>query len=317
MPANPFILKLPQLLSHFLYQNKTLALPGIGVFSLASTFVIPDQEDKEQSQIVQGISFEQTPVLKPDDNLIEFIHSYTGKMKPLAESDLDSYLRLGIQLLNIGKPFHFEGIGSVIKNNEGKFEFVPGEYSKVRLILPSDEKAESAEKRKKVLDEPEKEYAPQSKTAKGILLMLGIIGGIAIIAWAGYNLYKKKTVPLSSKTDSEVVLKEDTDSVQKTDTLTGSISPDSLTAKKKDSLLLVSKRPDSSFYKFVILTTPNKNHAIRRYKQLDSIEHNVKLNTKDSSIFKVYFVIHTSPKDTLHIKDSLNSFYATKTTIEQ
>jgi len=309
-------LKLPQVLSHFLYQNKELSLPGIGVFTLDSTFTIPEEDNKEQPQILQGASFEQTSITKADEKLIDFIHRYTGKMKPLAESDLDSYLRLGIQLLNIGKPFYFDGIGSIIKNNEGKYEFVPGEYSHVRLILPSEERAD-AEKKKKVLDEVEKDYAPQSQNAKRILLTFGVIGGIAIIAWAGYHLYKKKTVPVNNSANSEVVLKEDTETVQKPDTTAINTIVDSLAAKKKDSATLVSKKPDSSLYKFVILTTPNKNRAFRRYKQLDSISHAVKIMTKDSSIFKVYFVIHSSPKDTLHIKDSLNSFYATKTIIEQ
>ncbi len=311
-------MKLPQVLSHFLYQNKLLELPGIGIFSLDSSFTIPDEQDKEHHpHILQGVSYQQVNISKPDGKLIEFIHRYTGKMIPLAESDLDSYLRLGIQLLNIGKPFHFDGIGSIIKNNDGKNEFTPGQYSSVRLILPSEEKAE-AEKKKKVLDEPEKEYAPQSQIAKRIMLTISVIGGIAIIAWAGYNLYKKKTVPVNNTADSEVVLKEDTETVRKPDSATlAAAQTDSVSGKKKDSIALVSKRPDSSLYKFVILATANKNHALRRYKQLDSISHAVRIATKDSSIFKVYFVIHTSPKDTLHIKDSLNSFYATKTIIEQ
>jgi hypothetical protein len=311
-------LKLPQLLAHFLYQNKTLALAGIGVFTMDPSTIIPEETEKEHPLIVQGVHFDNAPILKPDPSLIEFIHKYTGKMKPLAESDLDSYLRLGIQLLNIGKPFYLEGIGSITKNKDNKYEFEAGEYSFLRLNMPGEEKAEAAEKRKKQFEDQQIDYAPQSKTARKILLAIGVVGGIALIGWGGYNLYKNKTITKGENEKSSVVTQEDTAEQLKNDTLYKASPPsDSVAAKKKDSSILVSKRTDSSLYKFVILTTQNKNRALRRYKQLDSISPAVKIVTRDSSIFKIYFVIHTSPKDTLHIKDSLNSFYATKTTIEQ
>jgi len=311
-------LKLPQLLAYFLYENKTLALPGIGVFTLDPSIVIPEETEKEQPLNVHGVHFEYIPVLKPDPSLVEFIHKYTGKMKPLAESDLDSYLRLGIQLLNIGKPFYFEGIGSIIKNKEDRYDFEPGEFSTAKLSLPGEAKTDSSDKRKKTFDEPQTEYSPQSKAAKKILLVIGIIGGIALIAWGGYNLYKNKATTKGENENGSLVNREDTLQQVSHDTVSpAAAQTDSFLAKKKDSSILISKRSDSSLYKFVILTTQSKNHALRRYKQLDSISHSVKILTKDSSIFKVYFVIHTSPKDTLHIKDSLNSFYATKTTIEQ
>lgn len=311
-------MKLPQLLAYFLYENKTLALPGIGVFTLDPSAVVPEETEKEQPLIVQGVHFENIAVLKPDPALIEFIHKYTGKMKPLAESDLDSYLRLGIQLLNIGKPFYFEGIGSIIKNKEDKYDFEPGEYSTAKLSMPGEAKTETPDKRKKTFDEPKIEYSPQSKVAKKMLLVIGFIGGFALIAWGGYNLYKNKATTKSDNENSSLVIQEDTSVRINHDTLSSTVAQsDSLLVTKKDSYILASKRSDSSLYKFVILTTQSKNRALRRYKQLDSISHAVKIVTKDSSIFKIYFVIHTLPKDTLHIKDSLNSFYATKTTIEQ
>lgn len=81
--------------------------------------------------------------------------------------------------------------------------------------------------------------------------------------------------------------------------------------------MMPPKRTDSSQYKFVILATANKSRALRRYKQLVSFDTKVKMETKDSSFFKVYFTILAPPRDTLHIKDSLSNYYATKTVIEQ
>lgn len=313
---NPFILKLPQLLSHFLYQNKTLALPGIGVFTLASNFSVPDAEYDGQPQTIQGIAYKQEHIDRPDPVLIDFLHKYTGKMRPLAEADLESYLQLGIQLLNIGKPFQFEGIGAIIKSKEDKYEFVPGEYSRSRLTLPGEEKAEQLnDKKKKTIDEqPEREYDPQSKVAKGVLLALGILGGIAIIAWAGYSLYKSKA-PKAATIETEVVAKDDTSVSRRPDSVT-LVQQQDLRAKKRDFSSMV-KHGDTMLYKFVILSTANKNRALKRYNQLRSFDLKVNMDAKDSSYFKVYFPIYTLPKDTLRIKDSLSDYYATKTIIEQ
>jgi hypothetical protein len=140
-----------------------------------------------------------------------------------------------------------------------------------------------------------------------------------LIAWAGYNLYKKKTIPIGGNENSAVVLKEDTTTEIKNDTLANApAQPDSIALlKKKDSIATVAKQIDSGQYKFVILATANKNRALRRYNQLHSFDVKVKMQTKDSSFFKIYFTIPAAPKDTLRIKDSLNSYYATKTIIEQ
>jgi hypothetical protein len=312
-------LKLPQLLAHFLYQNKTIRLPGIGVFVLDPSAIPPEKTEKEQPQVVQGIHFEPALVQKPDAELIEFIHKYTGKMKPLAESDLDSYLRLGIQLLNIGKPFFLEGIGSITKKKDGKYEFEPGEYSYLRLEMPGEQRAETVDKRKKALENQQIDYSPQSKAAKKILLAIGFIGAIVLIGWGGYNLYKNKIAGPDENENTSKVQQQDTSGQLNTDTAGNAPRQvDSSSTKKKDSNpFMASKRSDSSQYKFVILATANKFRALKRYKQLISSDIKVKMETKDSSFFKVYFTIPAVPKDTLHIKDSLSNYYATKTVIEQ
>jgi hypothetical protein len=311
-------LKLPQLLAQFLYQNKSLQLPGIGVFVLDPSSTLPEKTEKEQPQVVQGIHFDITPVQKPDAELIAFIHKYTGKMKPLAESDLDSYLRLGIQLLNIGKPFYLEGIGSITKKNDGKYEFEPGEYSYLKLEMPGEHRAEAVEKRKKPLENQQIDYSPQSKAAKKILLVIGFLGAVVLIGWGGFNLYKNKILGSSENENTSKVQQPDSTSQINNDTAGNApLQTDSAATKKKDGTpFMASKRNDSAQYKFVILATANKFRALRRYNQLISSDIKVKMETKDSSLFKVYFTIPAVPKDTLHIKDSLSNYYATKTTIE-
>ncbi len=228
-------MKLPQLLAHFLYQNKSLALQDIGVFTLDPSAIIPQEPEKELPLIVQGIHFEYLPILKPDAALIEFIHKYTGKMKPLAESDLDSYLRLGIQLMNIGKPFYLEGIGYLTKNKEDKYEFEPGEYSFLKLDAPGEKRTEGEDKRKKTFEDQKIEYAPQSKAAKKILLAIGLIGGIALIGWGGYSLYRTKMITKVENENSTPVAHEETDDQQqKNDSPVNTLAQsDSSAAQKK------------------------------------------------------------------------------------
>ena len=185
--------------------------------------------------------------------------------------------------------------------------------------MPGEQKTEGVDKRKKALENQQIDYAPQSKAAKKILLAIGLIGGIALIGWGGYNLYKNKTITKSENENSSAVQQEDTTGQLRNDTTGNSpLQSDSSAAKKKDSTpTMASRRTDSSQYKFVILATANKSRALRRYNQLISFDSKVKMETKDSSFFKVYFTIPAAPKDTLHIKDSLSNYYATKTIIEQ
>ena len=79
-----------------------------------------------------AVQFQNANIAAADKELISFICENTGKIRPLAISDLDSYLHLGTEMLNIGKPFYLEGIGTITKNKSGKFDFSPGEYTLIK-----------------------------------------------------------------------------------------------------------------------------------------------------------------------------------------
>jgi hypothetical protein len=340
---NPYGLKLPQLLSQFLYQTKKLDLPGIGSFVLDPTVVIPEESDKSGQTVAAGISFKNSLVVNPDDALITFIKEHTGKMKPLAAADLDFFLTTGKQLLNIGKPFYLEGIGTLSKNREGKLDFVPGEYSTARLQDAATEKKERLEKKKTAtsFDEPPREYEPRSNTVRQTLLLVGLIGGLVVIGWGGYYLYKRNTFvepAAESKPAEENKPAAVTDSAHSpADSVkavpAGGASANSAAAKPSDSPVKpgaaattpptaapstapVEVPPGASLYKFVILETTKKGRALRRYNQLLGYQLNIKMDQKDSSYFKLYFPIAATIRDTTHIKDSLVDIYAAHVTIE-
>jgi hypothetical protein len=358
LSQNPFVVKLPQLLSQFLYQTKKLDLPGIGSFTLDPNVVIPGDADKDMQTIASGISFKNTIIREPDDALVSFIKEHTGKMKPLAASDLDFFLTSGKQLMNIGKPFYLEGIGVLMQNKEGKLDFTPGEYSRAKL---EDHEAEKRERgggpgrfggsgSKTVIEESNPahrshhEQEPKSNTMRQVVLLTVIIAGLVIIGWGGYTLYKKNTVPEPAAdrspvadTTTAVIPPPDTTKVKDTAKMAVSTSgagagnpAAGTTAVKKPDIPPSSPKsnppvtaftapsgPGTNPYKFIILETTHKGHALRRYNQLLGFQLNIKMEQKDSAYFKLYFPIAATIRDTTHIKDSLADVYAAQVRIER
>jgi hypothetical protein len=324
-------LKLPQLLSQFLYQTRKLDLPGIGSFTLDSDVVIPQESDKIGQVAATGIHFKNANIPAPDDALINFLKEHTGKMKSLTASDLDFFLTTGRQLLNIGKPFHIDGIGTLIKTKDGRLDFTPGEYMVARL-------EDSGPERRVSYDEPQREReSPNHYSTRQAFLVIGIIGGLVLIGWGGYYLYKRNNFSEPAAEKQAVVIPDST--LQKdSNAVAGHTSADTTASAPVKSppaaTVPVSTPPaakplpvrpapaptvpaasvpvpeGASFYHFVILATSNKFHALKRYNQLLGYQLNIKMDQKDSAYFKLYFPIAAPPRDTTQIKDSLADVYA-------
>jgi hypothetical protein len=320
-------LKLPQLLSQYLYQIRKLDLPGIGSFTLDADAVLPQESDRIGQMAATGIRFRNAVIPVADDNLVNFIKEHTGKMKSLAAADLDFYLTTGRQLLNIGKPFYLDGIGTLIKVKEGGLEFTPGEYMVARL------EEQSPERRAAGFDEPAREREVKGNSAKQGVLLLLIVVGLGIVGWAGYYLYKrnsfsepaeKQAVVLADSTKTKPARVTDTtstaadsaskprikDTVAPVPAAPAPALPAPTTAAAATTTAALPPPPGSTLYRFVILATDNKHHALRRYNQLLGYQLNIKMYQKDSAWFKLYFPIAAYPKDTTSIKDSLADTYA-------
>lgn len=282
-------MKLSSLFAKYLYQHKQLRLPGIGVFSLDPSITIPDPSDKLFADFLQNIRFSQQTVNAPDEEFINFIRTETGKIKPLAESDLESFLSDGKILLNIGKPFQIEGIGYLQKTREGTLEFKPGEPHLYKTET-HQEAGEPVEKSKSFYLE-----TGGSSTGRKVMIALGVIAGIAIVIWGGYKLYNRNGATASTS---------DTVTTLPSDTMAISSMPDSFERPGNDTL-----RDVRSTYRFVIERTANKARALRRYNQLMENMTPIKMDTKDSTVFNLYFVLPATPADTARIRDSLKVWY--------
>jgi hypothetical protein len=279
-------------LSQYLREQKTLSLPGIGVFNLTG----PVASTEDSSSFSSHIQFQNKKIKEADDKLINFIKQETGKIKPLAIADLETFIATGMELLNMGKPFHLEGIGSIQKKRDGDFEFVAGEAISLR------HEPAHTEHEKKVSVFEDNKYEPKSNPLQKLLAIGLVLTGMAVVVLGGYYLYNRSNNASAQNEEEHLNA--------------APIQPPVIdsTANKHDTVATVVKEPET--YKFILETKNNKAVALKRYKQLRGLPTDIRMETSDSINFKLYFVIPAGPRDTSRIKDSLNNFYGKRIRVE-
>lgn len=300
-------MKVSGLLAQYLYQHKKLNIPGIGRFFIDPAVAIPDQNDKNFPEFLQQIQFSQQNVTRADDDLIDFIRLKTGKIKPLAESDLESYLSDCKLLLNIGKPLFLEGIGSLQKHKEGILEFSHGLPMSERTDNMPSEKAPEKHGERKFLynNEYTSQSTGQTNALRKGLIVAGIIIGLGVIVWGGYLLYSQKTKDTPEVQEAPQVATIDTSQnyvPPKPDSLVNDVVPDSLSLKPLENV------PPGT-YKFICEVTSTKQRALSRFEVLQKMNRNYKMETADSVRFTIYVLIPATPADTTRKKDSLKAWY--------
>lgn len=297
-------MKIEQALVLYLLKYKEISLQGIGTFKINSS--IPDTSDSDKVVVIpaEAISFEYNPKIKEDDVLIDFIVQNTKKIKPLASADLDSFLTLGRQFLNIGKPFTIQNLGTLEKLKSGELDFKPGPLvQKVEVPKPKIED-EGAEKHEENLFN---DYQKDTRSNNGrSLLFVGILVLLGIAAWAIWRYGFKKEEPETAPTSEAIIPVKDTvDAAAK-------LRADSLAkaARLTDSLKNVQKNPADSFtFKIVLKVTTDKDVALARLEKLKSYGRKVIMYTQDSVTYKVAEPFTLPLADTTRVLDSLNKYY--------
>ena len=226
--------------------------------------------------------------------MINFIKQETGKIKPLAIADLETYIASGMEMLNMGKPFYLEGIGSIQKKKDGEYEFLAGESITVK------HEVSHSQQDKKVSVFEDSKYEPKSNPLQKVLALGLVLAGLAVVLLGGYYLYNRSNNV--SAHDEEAL-----------NTAPVKALVDTVAATKVDTVVTV-KQPDS--YKYVVESRNSKSSALKRYKQLRSLPTDIKMETSDSVNFTLYFLLPSTARDTSRIKDSLNNFYGRKIRIE-
>lgn len=301
-------MKIASLLTDFLYQNKSLNIPGLGRFFLDKEVVIPDREDKNFQEFLQLIQFENKPVRQADAALIDFIRAKTGKIKPLAEADLDTFISDCQQFINIGKPIYLEGIGTLISTKPGKLEFTPGVPKGTRMDA-GGKKADKKPTRTTSPAEVIQKIREQglSNRQKTLLTGSGIAAGIILLIWAGLLIMKGMTLQKQAR---EIVSKRETPAPLQPPPQEV-ITVD--TPVKQAETVTVAPPPAASKtskgYKFVLQETDKRHVAESNFKIALRSRPDLKMETRDSLHYKIYVMIECAPQDTSRQKIVLNNWY--------
>ena len=285
-------MKIEHLIVQHLYNNKKVTLQDIGSFILSSNVMMPSESSKDGVMPDNAISFEYNTKATEDESLIEFIVQQTRKIRPLATSDLESYTILGREYLNIGKPFHIEGLGTLQKAQNGTYEFIQG-----HSVNPKLQAAPALLKEK---DDEEIIFTSAGRKAEsgtGPKILFALIFLVVIAAILIYVLNKK-----SDKSQlTEAVM----------DTTTAVI--DTTTVQQVDSSAAVVNPPtDSSTFKIVVREYPTQDAAEKALARFSGFGHKLDLIPRDTASFLLAMRLYQPKSDTLAVKDSLSRLFGTK-----
>ena len=294
-------MKIEQLLVQHFYQSRKVTLQGMGSFTLSPDVVIPVETDKEIQFPENSIGFQFNPKATEDEALISFIVQQTRKIRPLASADLDSYLVLGKQFLNIGKPFKIEGLGILEKNQIGDYEFKQG-----NLLVTKMEAAPGA-----LREKPEDEdisfaaIRPKPSGNRKLVLLSALVLLMGLAGWAAWHFLHKKSAPANEPVNTEekvetprILVPVKTDSIQKANPVKDSIPS-----------AVVIPNGNKTGFRVVFKLTDNREAAVRKMKDLIARGHKVVMYTSDSVWYKLAEPFQRPLSDTTKIKDSLNKYY--------
>lgn len=278
-------MKIESLLVNYLYANKKLTLQGIGTFTVVGNIEQPDG-DAPVALPEDAVIFEQDLHAPLDEGMIQYIVESTRKIKPLATSDLESFSILSKEYLNIGKPLHLEGLGTLQKNQEGRYEFFGASFINPRIEYAGKEIREKDPAEISFRTPPRKNNR-NTQLTYGLVLLLILFLVPALI----FYYYREKPVP--------------------------EVATENLITPGTDSPLVQTPAPvetivEDTLRYLVIKTYPDSIRANNEIKRLTSYNHNVALRSADSATHYVVMPFSKTITDTTAIKDSVNRFFGIK-----
>jgi len=294
------------ILLSYLLEHKKLPLTGLGTFHLNGAYITSGDD---RVIFPEGVLVFSLDMLTPEDvELVRTISEKTGKMKALASADLDSYIEQGKQLLNISKPFFIEGIGTLQKNHRNEVEFVPMVDDTLRSETDprKEEPGEPVRFTENYMKPPKASGSGSRVLAIGLLslLALGILGWVVYYFYNNFSREDKVMMALAEPPVSEAArlttLPIDSTIISK--------------APSQDSVSVRTSAVPATFR--VVIETPKRQRALKRYADLIEWGHKVEMVTSDSVTFKISFPIKAPLSDTAYHRDSLGRFFGRKVWIE-
>jgi hypothetical protein len=291
-----------QLITLFVYQHGEISLQGIGHIRLLDA--VPDAEyiQKNKSVPITGIEFKHVKTAATSPDFIRFYATQRGKIASLAENDIEAYLSMAVQFLNIGNPFEIKGLGALAKNKDGVLSLTPGYFLAIKA-----EEAMGKLKERHVEDpahhgpgaaydeEKRNRMSPQTKGILAIVLLVLLV----VVGWWMYKAFVATPETASTESLSPV----------NTDTLVAQQVDSAATAQPAPAL------PDSlqpRNWKVIFRETSNVKKAIV-LNQFDTLKQQLKtpvyLETTDSVRFTFYTISSSAVKDTAQLRDSLRRYF--------
>jgi len=273
------------LLRQYLYQHKYVTYPGIGKLELGTSGSLPATADKAEPFLLQDLQFKFNLNEDLDPDFIAFVSVQTGKIKPLATADVESFFMLSKQFLHIGKAFVVEGIGSVEKQDNGVFAFTPGFYVAVSEASAAPHKPLKIREAQPVIPKAEvktKKSSPPVSVNKNLILgVLGVIG-LLVVGWAVYYFI------FASKNNNNVI-PVTADSIQ--------VSKDTVAANATKAITpqLIGG------FKAIVDTRFTRVAANTRAAKLRTFGHNAQVDSAAPNNFRIYIPV----TDTIKAIDSL------------
>lgn len=292
-----------------------MQLQGIGEFVLDNFYENPFENEKGRVRLPGNtIQFSPDKKAKEDTGLIEFISQRTGKIRPLASSDLEDFLNIGKQLLNVSKQFYIEGLGTLILNDSSNYDFIQGNEVMVATAPEEINPKKRIVKREEHTDDMSFEdgYPKPAKTSanalRKLLILFALVLGLTIIGWIVYYFFQqwqdKKNGQENTLENIQPVIPSPAQ------------AQDSLAAGK-DSLATISPVNTNGDYTYkVVIETAKRQRALNRHKDLQKMGYDVQLSTEDSITFKLYTVVTGPLSDTSRSRDSITRFFGRKARIE-
>ena len=282
-------LKLGRVIALYLLYHHRVSLPGFGIILHDEQASMPGQNGETVESFSEGsLSFVADPKVTLEEPLLEFISKETGKMKSLARSDMDSLLQFGLELINISKPFHLEGIGTLQKNTKNQLEFLQSSEN-----IPQDPFGRPSST---TVSKRMKSAAPSPDTVKkiglGVLILLILLAVGFVVRW----FINRPVAPDTSNLGVQV-----TSPAPDTDKTEISAKPAGLSSSEKFG---------------VVLEQSGRQRAFKRFADLKQWGHNVRMATKDSVTYKLYILINAPLSDTAKHRDSLRVFFNRRVWIE-
>jgi len=291
------------LVRDFLYDHSTISFEKVGTLTLGNK---PISAEQPLSPGAISFQFNKRAVTSPE--LSEFIAAKTGKSKTLINSDLESYVEMMRQFINIGNPYEIEGLGVLKLGKTGEYEFSPFDIS---------HKKEETRSSKKQKERNESSLSPRKTTNRNALILFAlviILGVLGVIGWGSYKLFienKNKTVKTNTDTANTSVqtITQDTLAKINTDTLA-----------KQDSAANKILKGDSLEYRFIHEITKSAARAYPRVTVLKQSGYPSMIDSvKADSVtyYTLYFKYKLSSVDTAMMRDSIQKLLNRKIRIKQ